>query len=196
MNRHSRSSIPTGSCSVYLPSRCLGVLATANQAVLVVENARLFTEAERRRRKAEVVAELAKDINASLDLDTVLQRPAEGAKELCGSDQARIALCDPGSEAMRFRYWAGGGYEGYGNARSEPRKSVGGQVLLTGRPFRTANHAEAPRVSKDYLARARASGTVALMAVSIRIGSCIEVLLFVGNSSPRPFTDRDETILL
>jgi PAS domain S-box-containing protein len=171
-------------------------MTIANQAALAVENARLFTEAEGRRREAEVVAELAKDITASLDLDTVLQRIAEGATELCGSDQARIALREPASEALRFRYWTGVGNEGYGNSCIEPGKGIGGQVLLTGRPFRTEHYAEDHRFSKDYLAMARANGTVAVMAVPIRIGSRIEGVLFVANPSPRPFTDRDETILL
>jgi two-component system, NarL family, sensor histidine kinase UhpB len=165
-------------------------MTIANQAALALENARLFTEAERRRREAEVVAELAKDINASLDLDTVLQRIAEGAKELCRSDQACITLPDSGSEAMRFRCWAGVSYEGYDNTCIEPGKGLGGQVLLTGHPFRTENYAEDPRSSKDDLSEARTTGTVALMGVSIHIGNRLEGVLFVANSTPRPFTDR------
>ncbi|HET9036590.1 MAG TPA: GAF domain-containing protein, partial [Myxococcaceae bacterium] len=38
----------------------------ANQAALALENARLYEEAERRRREAEVVAEISRTINASL----------------------------------------------------------------------------------------------------------------------------------
>src|SRR5574337_223902 len=64
----------------------------ADQAALAVENLLLYEEAERRRQEAEVLAELARAVNASLDLDTALQRVAEGARELCGSDLAQIAL--------------------------------------------------------------------------------------------------------
>jgi signal transduction histidine kinase/CheY-like chemotaxis protein/HPt (histidine-containing phosphotransfer) domain-containing protein len=166
------------------------------QAAAAIRNARLYTETERRRREADVVVELAKDVNASLDLDTVLQRVVEGAKELCQSDQARITLRDPASGVMRFRYWAGVKYEGYGHATIEPGKGIGGQVLLTGHPFRTDNYLEDPRFSKDYVAWARVNGTMASMAVPIRIGDCIEGLLIVANHTPRPLTDADEAVLV
>ena len=61
------------------------VQAVADQAALALENARLYTETERRRREAGIVAELARDINASLDLGTVLEQVTHGAKELCRS---------------------------------------------------------------------------------------------------------------
>lgn len=67
----------------------------------------------------------------------VLQRVAEGARELTRSDQSTIALRDAASQAMRFRYWAGAAYEGYPAVRIEPGKGSGGQVLATGRPFRS-----------------------------------------------------------
>jgi PAS domain S-box-containing protein len=167
----------------------------AAQAAIAIQNVRLYAETGRRQREAEVVAELAKDINASLDLDTVIRRVVEGAKEICGSDQARITLRDVQSGIMRFRYWTGAKYEGYANATIEPGKGIGGQVLLTGRPERTDNYAEDPRFSKDYMVWARANGTIASMVVPILIGDRVQGLLIVANHSPRPFTDADESIL-
>ena len=82
--------------------------AFADQAALALENAELYAQAERRRREAEVLAELAQTINASPDLATILKRVAERARELCDADLARVALQEPGSEAMVFRYWTGG----------------------------------------------------------------------------------------
>jgi signal transduction histidine kinase/DNA-binding response OmpR family regulator/sensor domain CHASE-containing protein len=178
------------------------------QAALAIRNARLFAQSEERRRTAEamaeetarrqreadIIAELAKDVNASLDLDTVLQRVVEGAKELCGSDQARITLREPKSGTMRFRYWAGSKYEGYGSATIEPGKGIGGLVLQSKRPFRTANYLADPRFTKDYAAWAHANGTIASMMVPILISDQVEGLLMVMNSTHRPFTDTDEGI--
>jgi PAS domain S-box-containing protein len=172
----------------------LGLFAA--QAAIAIQNAHLYAETGQRQREAEVVADLAKDINASLDLDTVIRRVVEGAKELCGSDQARITLPDPTSGVMRFRYWTGVKYEGYANATIELGKGLGGQVLLTGRPERTDNYAEDPRFSKDYMAWARANGTIASMVVPVLIGDHVEGLLIVANHTPRPFTDADETVLV
>jgi hypothetical protein len=57
--------------------------------------------------EAEVLARLAQTLNASLDLDVVLQRVVEGAKALCGSERALIFLREPGAEALVTRYQVG-----------------------------------------------------------------------------------------
>jgi signal transduction histidine kinase/CheY-like chemotaxis protein/HPt (histidine-containing phosphotransfer) domain-containing protein len=180
------------------------------QAAEAIRNARLFAESEHRRRTAEalaeetsrrqreanIIADLAKDVNASLDLDTIFQRVVEGAKELCRSDQARITLREPKSGVMRFRYWAGAKYKGYGSATIEPGKGIGGLVLQSKCPFRTANYLEDPRFTKDYAAWAHANGTIASMVVPILISDQVEGLLMVMNSTHCPFTDADEGILV
>jgi GAF domain-containing protein/CheY-like chemotaxis protein len=171
------------------------VEAIGRQAGLAVDNARLFAEAERRRREAEIVAEVAHTLNASLDLGTVLQRIAESARDLCGADMAWIALRDPESGHLVYRHWVGARQVGYHQYSVEVGKGSGGQVLLTGRPFRTDNYLGDPRITRDYAIMARSESIVAQLVVPIRIGERIEGLLYVDNRSPRPFTDRDETIL-
>lgn len=158
--------------------------------------ARLQTEAARRRREDELFAEVISKINASLDLDAILQRVAEAAKELVHSDQAVIALRDPSSPAMVFRHWAGARYGDYASLRIEPGKGSGGQVLRTRRPFRTDNYAEDPRITKDYLASVRANRVIAQMVLPIQAGDLLEGLLYVENRRARPFTDQDEALLV
>ena len=63
-----------------------------------------------------MLGRLTSEINASLNLDTVLKCVAEGARELCGSDVVGIALRESGSDAMVFRFWSGG--HGVNNAPS------------------------------------------------------------------------------
>jgi PAS domain S-box-containing protein len=152
--------------------------------------------AERRRREAEVLAELARTLNASLDLDTVLPRVVEGARELCHSDVALIALRDPTSEAMVFRQMIGSTYQPYNSVRVEPGRGVGGHVLLTGHPFRTDDYASDPRIDHKSVELIPERGVVSVIAVPIRIGARIEGLLYADNHAPRPFTDDDEAILL
>ncbi|MBI2203350.1 MAG: GAF domain-containing protein [Candidatus Rokubacteria bacterium] len=167
----------------------------ADQAAIAIDKARLFADAERRRQEAEVVADLARDINASLDLDTVLRRVAEGARRLCGADLARIALRAPGETTAVFRYFPGARF-GWEGVRVEAGRGSGGWVLATERPFRTEDYRADPRITKDYIALADEEGTVAEMVVPIRGQQRVEGLLYVTNRSPRPFTDRDEAVLL
>jgi PAS domain S-box-containing protein len=162
----------------------------------ITERKRAAEEAERQQREAEMLAELARTLNASLDIDTVLLRVVEGAKELCHSDVALIALRDLGSNAMTFRHMVGGTCHAFKDLRIEPGKGMGGQVLLTGRPFRTDNYCQDPRLSQDDFDIIQADGVVSVMAVPIRIGARVEGLLYVDNRAARPFSDHDEAILL
>ena len=175
----------------------IGLLqALAAQGAIAIENARLFEEAERRRREAEVVADLSRHISASLDLDTTLQRVAEGARELCQSDIARVAHRDPASGVVAFRYSTGVRDPAMVSFSVQPGRGIGGLVLATGRPFRTDNYAEDPRISKEYLPVVQDEGIVTTMAVPIRIDGRVEGLLHVDNRTSRVFTDRDEAVLL
>ncbi len=163
-----------------------------SQTALAIERAQLHAESERRRREAEVFAELARTINASLELSTVLRSVARWARELCRADSSTIALRE--GEAMVFRYWFGRRSET--PVRVESGKGAGGQVLLNGRPFRTDDYVNDPRITKDYLASARAEGLVAELVVPIHIGDRIEGLLYVDNHAARPFSARDEAVLV
>ena len=105
-------------------------VALAEQVALALQNAGLYADAKTRRREAEVMAEVVAAINASLDLDTVLRRIAEGAEELCRSEVAAIALRDPATGAMLLRYRTQAGAAGdpigrrlLGDRRSRGRRT-------------------------------------------------------------------------
>jgi PAS domain S-box-containing protein len=168
--------------------------ALADHAAVALENARLFTEAEERRREAESMAELARAINASLDLDTVLGRVTAAAKDLCNADLARIALWDAERRALAVRYTVGSRV-GAEHVRLAPGRGLAGEVLATGRAARTANLRDDPRLPPEWADLVRGEGSVAVLVSPIRMGERVEGLIYVDNRTPRPFTDRDETIL-
>ena len=165
----------------------------AGHAAIAINNGRLYDDAERRRREAEALAELASDVNASLDLPTILQRLGDRVIEMCGADSAGIGLREPASDAVVIRYWPRARQE-CREVRIEPGKGLGGQVLVTGLPFRTDNHAEEPSITPDYRDLGRAMGVVAVMAVPIAGARGVEGLLYLVNRSQQPFTDQDEAM--
>ncbi|MBI2160492.1 MAG: GAF domain-containing protein, partial [Candidatus Rokubacteria bacterium] len=111
------------------------------QAATAIRNARLFAESESRRREAEVLTGLSREINASLDLPTILQRVADGATELCGADTAAIALRRPGTDEFVPCFERGLKSLVAMCHSITPGRGAGGHVLVTGRPFRTENYA-------------------------------------------------------
>src|SRR6266446_1089376 len=76
--------------------------ALADQAALTLENARLFADEEHRRREAEILAELARTIGGTLDLETVLRRVTEAAQELCRSQMAVPVLIEDRVEGLLY----------------------------------------------------------------------------------------------
>jgi PAS domain S-box-containing protein len=154
------------------------------------------TELERRRQEAELLAEIAQSLSSSLDLDTVLQRVVIGAQELCGSERVFLALREPASDTLVGRYEVGAPELTYAGLRIEAGKGLGGEVLRTGRPLRTADYASDTRFSHEYVVGARAAGHLAVLAVPILIHTRVEGVLYASNLDTRPFTERDEEILV
>src|SRR6266446_6937777 len=76
--------------------------ALADQAALTLEHARLFADEEHRRREAEILAELARTIGGTLDLETVLRRVTEAAQELCRSQMAVPVLIEDRVEGLLY----------------------------------------------------------------------------------------------
>jgi PAS domain S-box-containing protein len=162
----------------------------------ITERRRAEAELARRRQETALLTDIAQGMSASLELETVLQRLVTGAQELCGSERVLLALREPGTDTLSSRYEVGPPPMAYMGLRIAPGQGLGGQVLRTGRPWRTADYATDPRFSKDYLARARAEGRLAVLAVPIWIAARVEGLLYASNPASRPFTDRDEAILV
>ena len=167
----------------------------AVQAAIAIENARLYGEAERRRREAEVLASLAQTITASLDLDTVLQRVTEGARSLCDGDVAAVALREDGSDTLTFRNWSGTVTAAYAVLRIRAGRGLGGRVLVEGRSIRTADYRNDPDISPDFHHVAQTEGLQAEIAVPVRMEATVAGVLFVMRRTARAFTDADEAIL-
>jgi signal transduction histidine kinase/CheY-like chemotaxis protein len=181
------------------PATAKEVAAAADLAwriAAAVDAGRLVAEGARRQREAEVLAQVVRSINASLDPGTVLQSVAESARELCGSDLSAIALREAG--AVVFRHRSGPRHGAEERLVVQPGRGADGLALATGRPVRSDALAEDARFTADaeYMAAVAAERITAVMVVPISIEGQVEGLLSVDNRAPRPFTDRDEAILL
>ena len=69
--------------------------AIASQAAIAVENARLFQESQRRAQEMSALAEVGREVSATLDLKTVLERIAEYAIILLDSVTSAVYIPDP-----------------------------------------------------------------------------------------------------
>jgi PAS domain S-box-containing protein len=69
--------------------------AIASQAAIAVENARLFQESQRRAQEMSALAEVGREVSATLDLKSVLEKIAEYAIILLNSVTSAVYLPDP-----------------------------------------------------------------------------------------------------
>jgi PAS domain S-box-containing protein len=173
----------------------LATLASAMNA-MAEDLSAAYDEGERRRREAELVGEISRDIHASVDLAVVLQRLAAAARELCGSDMCRIALREDDREVMIIRHHAGARYDDYAGMEIHPGQGLGGDAWVNRRPCRTENYATDPRVGDVFKPALTVEQCVTGIVVPVSHGEHVEGLLYVDNRSPRSFTDADEAILV
>ena len=172
--------------------------ALVAHAAIAFQHARLFDEADRRRRDAEVLGGLARAVNSSLDLDIVLQHVVDAAKAVCEADAARIALREPGLGTMRFRYSTTGWRLPLLGEPILPGRELGGRVLVSGRPCRTDDWLNDPDIerSSTFAEVVQAEGVKAALVVPIRIRGHIDGLLYAVRRTAAPFTDRAERRLV
>ena len=168
--------------------------AFADQAAVAVENARLYEEATRQRRESEVVAALAAEINRSLDLDHVLQQVAEAASILCSGDVTHIVLNELGSDTLRLRLGVGSRISPDHDLRLVLGKGLAGEVLASGRPLRTPDAREDPRLHTDHRVVIEVEDIRSGLIVPIRGEDKVEGLIYVSRRRVAPFSEQDEAI--
>jgi PAS domain S-box-containing protein len=164
-------------------------------AALALHNATLHEDTRRQRQKAEILAQLAGDLNRSLDLATVLERVVTGARDLCASDLAAVALREAAEGPVTFRFAPGARLDWRGVV-VEPGAGAGGMVLASGETFETDNYAADPRLSSAYRDMAAVEGVVALAVVPIRREGRVQGLLYVSHRAARRFSEHEVGLLL
>jgi len=151
---------------------------------------------ERRRREADVAFDLARTINASLDLDSVLRRVVEAVRTLTGCDGARIAILDPARDVMVLRYSAGASTAMRPAFAIERGRGIGGLAWQTAAPVRTGDVRTDPRFRHGARDEVAAGHPVSCLVVPIRIGDRVEGLVYADYVERRPLRGEEEATLL
>lgn len=73
----------------------------ANQVSVAIESSNLFKETVRRAQESAAIAEVGRDISATLQLDVVLNRIATYAMELLNGESSAVYLLDPARSLLR-----------------------------------------------------------------------------------------------
>ena len=134
----------------------------ASSMGVALENARLFDEIQRRTRESAALAEVGRDVSATLDLATVMERIAGHAKELLGADTSAIFLPDEGTSNFRAIVALGDDAKAIRDVTVEAGVGIIGDLLASGRAEMINEAGADPRNARLFTeaeeARAAAEG--------------------------------------
>jgi len=171
--------------------------AFADQAALALENARLYTEATRRRLEAEELARLARTLTESLDPRAVGDQIAESVLALFQVRSSVLRLLQPDGSLVTL---ARGGRR----RESSPLGAVlpagvgaSGLAAVEARPVASADVFNDPEIvlSEEVAEAMRRAGDGALLAVPLRAKGRIIGTLSLGDASGRVFSEAEVGLL-
>jgi PAS domain S-box-containing protein len=177
------------------PTEVEMLTAFGGHAAIAIESAGLYADAEGRRREAETLAEIARDLAEQHDLDAILARITKGAHALCGGDVTSLALRDADG-SFPARHIIGARSDAYRNFRVLPGLGIGGRAAIDGRPARAAERVAWPAMPPEYAAAIDAEGIHSALVVPIIVDGTIDGLLYVCSRSSQSFDDADESMLV
>jgi GAF domain-containing protein len=175
------------------------VTTFADQAVIAIENVRLFDEVQARTedlreslQQQTAAADVLKVISRSaFDLETVLNTLTESAAGLCGADMAAITrqASDGGYyHATRYNFSPELARVSQTLRLDPGRGSVVGRVLLTGKAVQIPDVLADPEYA--FPEQQRVAGYRTLLGVPLLRSGQPTGVLFLGHKTVQPFTDR------
>lgn len=106
------------------------LVSIAHQASICIESGRLFQETNRQAQEAAAIAEVGRDISATLQLDAVLERIASYAMDLLQAETSAVYLADPSTQSLRAIAALGMDAEAIKNDPLEPGAGILGSIAL------------------------------------------------------------------
>ena len=182
--------------------RQIKVLETfADQAVIAIENARLFKELENRNRdltealeQQTATSEILRVIASSpTDIKPVLDAIAQNAARVCGSDDATIRLLEGDETILAAHY--GTIPPNHPDRRPMAWRTVGNEALLQRRTIHIADVLAEVEKFPDSIRGTNPSGTrTFLVTPLLREGTAIGVIN-IRRTEVNPFTDKQVALL-
>lgn len=164
----------------------------ADHAVIAIQNATLYADAERRRRAAESLAALGRHISRSLDPGDVARRIVDSVRGLLHPRSAVLCRLDADSGELRVLAASGESGLGVGDDRQlAARLGVSGLAVREERAIVVPDTAADPRISYPPDLLARMGDDRAVLSVPLRVDMRVTGALSIRDVVGRVFTAEE-----
>lgn len=167
----------------------LRLMATiASSMSIALENARLFEQATRRANETTALAEVSRDISATLDLETVMSRIATSARDLLGAETSAIYLLETSGEGYRAISALGPIAEQIKSDLIIPGEGILGDLILRKIAEYVNNSDDDPR-ALHIPGTPTAAFRERIMAAPLLAGETVSGMIAVWRHGGSPFVD-------
>jgi GAF domain-containing protein len=178
------------------PEEIQALQTFADQAALALENARLYAESQRERREATALAETARSLALSLDLDEVGERIAEAVIPVLSAHSSSLYRIGADGELAAVAR-GGVGRESFDRRLAWPKGvGVAARCVDARRPVWTrdlmADDIDMPPALRQAVLTI---GSRAVLAAPLNVKSQVVGALVVAYAEPRDFEDREVALL-
>ena len=161
---------------------------------VALQNALLLEETQRRARESSALSDVGRDLSATLDLATVLDRIARHAKELLGAGSSAIFLPDEGGSTHRAIVAVGDAADEIKATVIAAGTGIIGSLLQSGQSELINDTAADPRAVQIAGTQRRASER--LMVVPLLTGEQVQGAMAVWRVGGEPFQARELEFLI
>ncbi len=158
----------------------------ANQAAVAMENARLFSETDRRLNELDKLHQASGVMTSQLALDQVLQEVVDLASEVAGSDNTSLVLVEDG-ELVKSVEQSNSILKGIPSLHQRARADgITHQIIRGGEPV-ICHEIDPEGDHNPYLLKA---GVASYVGLPLKTKDRVVGVLFVHSLTPRTFEDR------
>jgi GAF domain-containing protein len=168
------------------------VSAVGMQAGIAIENAWLYEDAQRQAEQSGALYDLSQHVNATLNVDSVLDFVAESVVNLLNVDKFALLLVDPKSGRLTARLSRGIDSAEFAQYQPGLGEGIAGWVYEWQTPQAVANIAADPR---DRTASLDRFGVASVLCVPMHVGDEVIGILMGMTSRRRLFTVGEMELL-
>ncbi|HEY3304516.1 MAG TPA: GAF domain-containing protein, partial [Candidatus Binatia bacterium] len=198
-----REGVPIGAINIRrtevrpFTDKQIALLKTfADQAVIAIENVRLFQESQARNREVAALHDVTAAASQSLEINPVLQEVVRKITEIFRFDAVRIRLFDPGTESLILKASHGAGEEALGATVFRRGEGIMGRVAETGEPMVFEDVNTDPRYREFSRTRGSKDAGFSFFAVfPIKAKGAFAGLIVCLGEQPRKLTPEETRLI-